>query len=430
MPVIGVVILPIRAVAVGMTAACCGDRCGFKHLLADGAFLMLSAFCGFGSCRVNDPLAGAVSRYIGLVAALALMPVIGVVILPISAIAVGMARRRILIGGLKFHSTCGHGEGGGSLGVVCQGDTALQHDPLVKDLVGLRCVRRNGDLNALHGAGDRCACGNGCRAAGDGNGVIPQGGDLGVLAALIAADGTLLMLQASLGRGGRLVYLPHEGVGRQILCAATRIRAGAVGALMPMALCVRIPRTAVGMGMGTHIRLHGDVLVGLDITAAAAIVILDRYIRLPLHEPRTPEDRIAGFREVSRGAVGIMRGDHHARRVKILADHVLGLGRRCCDLDALHRLDDLQHLKLVEYPHIAARLSRWILKDACLFPVYGHLILCKPGAGILRFCVNKDFYRILRICLNRGVRCQIIPAAACIALLNGNLMDINAHLIC
>ena len=91
MPVIGVVILPICAVAVGMSAACCGDRCGFKHLLADGAFLMLSAFCGFCSCRVNDPLAGAVSRYIGLVAALALMPVIGVVILPICAIAVGMS---------------------------------------------------------------------------------------------------------------------------------------------------------------------------------------------------------------------------------------------------------------------------------------------------------------------------------------------------
>ena len=409
---------------------CCGDRCGFKHLLADGALLMLSAFCGFGSCRVNDPLAGAVSRYIDLVAALALMPVIGVVILPICAIAVGMDRRRILIGGLKFHSTCGHGEGGGSLGVVCQGDTALQHDPLVKDLVGLRCVRRNGDLNALHGAGDSCACGNGCRAAGDGNGVIPQGGDLGVLAALIAADGTLLMLQAGLGRGGRLVYLPHEGVGRQILCAAARIRAGAVGALMPMALCVRIPRTAVGMGMGTHIRLHGDGLVGLDITAAAAIVILDRY-RCPSQSKLvTIEDHVLVSGEVSRGAVGIMRGDHHARRVKILADHVLGLGRRCCDLDALHRLDDLQHLKLVEYPHIAARLSRWILKDACLFPVYGHLILCKPGAGILRFCVNEDFYRILRICLNRGVRCQIIPAAACIALINGNLMDINAHLIC
>ena len=86
MPVVGVVILPICAVAVGMAAACCGDLCGFKNLLADGAFLMLSAFCGFGSCRVNDPLAGAVSRNIGLVAALALMPVVGVVILPIRTV--------------------------------------------------------------------------------------------------------------------------------------------------------------------------------------------------------------------------------------------------------------------------------------------------------------------------------------------------------
>ena len=426
MPVIGVVILPICAIAVGM---CCGDRCGFKNLLADGAFLMLSAVSGFGSCRVNDPLAGAVSRNIGLVAALTLVPVVGAVILPLCAVAVGMAGRRILIGGLNIHIITGHGEGGGGAGLVSQRYAACLNDPLNEVCSG-RSLRRNGDLNALHGVGDRCACGNGCRAAGDGNGVIPQGGDLGVLAALIAADGTLLMLQAGLGRGGRLVYLPHEGVGRQILCAAARIRAGAVGALMPMALCVRIPRTAVGMGMGTHIRLHGDGLVGLDITAAAAIVILDRY-RCPSQSKLvTIEDHVLVSGEVSRGVVGIMRGDHHARRVKILADHVLGLGRRCCDLDALHRLDDLQHLKLVEYPHIAARLSRWILKDACLFPVYGHLILCKPGAGILRFCVNKDFYRILRICLNRGVRCQIIPAAACIALLNGNLMDINAHLIC
>ena len=91
MPVIGVVILPLCAVAVGMSAACCGDCCGFKHLLADGAFLMLCAVGGFGSCRVNDPLAGAVSRNIGLIAALALVPVVGVVILPLCTVAVGMS---------------------------------------------------------------------------------------------------------------------------------------------------------------------------------------------------------------------------------------------------------------------------------------------------------------------------------------------------
>ena len=91
MPVIGVVILPLCAVAVGMSAACCGDCCGFKHLLADGAFLMLCAVGGFGSCRVNDPLAGAVSRNIGLIAALALVPVVGAVILPLCTVAVGMS---------------------------------------------------------------------------------------------------------------------------------------------------------------------------------------------------------------------------------------------------------------------------------------------------------------------------------------------------
>ncbi len=151
-----------------MRAACCGNRCGFKHLLANGAFLMLGAVCGFGSCRVNDPLAGAVSRNIGLVATLALMPVIGVVILPLCAVAVCMAWGRILIGGLKLHFITGHGEGCSSLGGVCQGDIALQHGPLVKDLAGLRCVRRNGHNGVLRDlASDKRACGNGGRALDD-----------------------------------------------------------------------------------------------------------------------------------------------------------------------------------------------------------------------------------------------------------------------
>ena len=168
MPVVGAVILPLCTVAVGMIAACCGDRCGFKNLLADGAFLMLSAVGGFGSCRVNDPLAGAVSLNIGLIAALTLMPVIGVVILPLSAVAVGMAWRRILIGGLELHIIAGHGEGGSRLGGVCQSDIALQHDPLVKDLACLRCVRRNGHNGVLRDlVRDRCPCGNGGRALDD-----------------------------------------------------------------------------------------------------------------------------------------------------------------------------------------------------------------------------------------------------------------------
>ena len=177
MPVVGAVILPLCTVAVGMSAACCGDRCGFKNLLADGAFLMLSAVGGFGSCRVNDPLAGAVSRNIGLVAALALMPVIGVVILPLGAVAVGMAWRRILIGGLELHIIAGHGEGGSRLGGVCQSDIAFQHDPLVKDLACFRCVRRNGHNGVLRDlVRDRCPCGNGGRALDDRDRELGRGG--------------------------------------------------------------------------------------------------------------------------------------------------------------------------------------------------------------------------------------------------------------
>ena len=338
MPVVGAVILPLCTVAVGMSAACCGDRCGFKNLLADGAFLMLSAVGGFGSCRVNDPLAGAVSRNIGLVAALALMPVIGVVILPIRAVAVGMAGRRILIGGLNLHIITGHGEGGGGLGGVCQGDIALQHDPLVKDLACLRCVRRNGhngvlldlvgdggasgnggraldnrerirlyggfgelrldryivcgrgeggggaglvsqcnaarlndpldevlsvrslcrngDLNALHGAGDGCASGNGCRTAGDGNGVIPQGGDLGVLAALGAANGAFLVLDAGGILGSGLVDHPLEAV-------CCRVGLVAALALMPVIGVVILPIRAVAVGMRAACCLvsHDDGLI-------------------------------------------------------------------------------------------------------------------------------------------------------------------------
>ena len=200
-------------IGVIITATCIADAAAVGELgddrilaalsAANGAFLVLDAGGLLGSGLVDHPLEAVCCR-VGLVATLTLMPVIGVVILPICAIAVGM----------------------------CCGD-------------------RYGFKHLL-------------------------------------ADGTLLMLQAGLRLSRRFVYLPHEGVGRQILCAAARIRAGAVGALMPMALCVRIPRTTVGMGMGTHIRLHGDGLVGLDITAAAAIVILCAFSHIALNSSLVP----------------------------------------------------------------------------------------------------------------------------------------------
>ena len=99
-----------------------------------------------------------------------------------------MASRCILIGGLNLHIIAGHGEGGGGAGLVSQCYAACLNDPL-DEVHSVRSLCRNGDLNALLGAGDGCACGNGCRAAGDGNGVIPQGGDLSILAALSMAAG-------------------------------------------------------------------------------------------------------------------------------------------------------------------------------------------------------------------------------------------------
>ena len=105
------------------------------------------------------------------------MPVVGTVILPLGAVAVDMARRRILIGGLELHIIAGHGEGGSRLGGVCQSDIALQHDPLVKDLACLWCVRRNGHNGVLRDlVRDWCPCGNGGRALDDRDRVLGRGG--------------------------------------------------------------------------------------------------------------------------------------------------------------------------------------------------------------------------------------------------------------
>ena len=134
---------------------------------ANGAFLVLDAGGLLGSGLVDHPLEAVCCR-VGLVAALALMPVVGAVILPLCTVAVGMAWRRILIGGLELHIIAGHGEGGSRLGGVCQSDIAFQHDPLVKDLACLRCVRRNGHNGVLRDlVRDECSCGNGGRALDD-----------------------------------------------------------------------------------------------------------------------------------------------------------------------------------------------------------------------------------------------------------------------
>ena len=143
---------------------------------ANGAFLVLDAGGLLGSGLVDHPLEAVCCR-VGLIAALALMPVIGVVILPLGAVAVGMAWRRILIGGLELHIIAGHGEGGSCLGGVCQSDIALQHDPLVKDLACLRCVRRNGHNGVLRDlVRDECPCGNGGCALDDRDCELGRGG--------------------------------------------------------------------------------------------------------------------------------------------------------------------------------------------------------------------------------------------------------------
>ena len=210
-PVVGVVILPICAIAVGMTAACCGDRCGFKHLLADGAFLMLSAFCGFGSCRVNDPLAGAVSRFVlFVVTTRTFVPVVCRIVFPIRTICmtessthrcegiccadctagaaleiycvvcavsrgfkcfrfysfliVGVRMWSVLIGCFHAYCTCRHCECGGCAVCVCKDNAAAYNFPLIKYLAGRSRICGQGNRCTFCRFGDFSACAY-CRLA-------------------------------------------------------------------------------------------------------------------------------------------------------------------------------------------------------------------------------------------------------------------------
>ena len=209
MPVVGVVILPICAVAVGMAAACCGDRCGFKNLLADGAFLMLSAFCGFGSCRVNDPLAGAVSRFVlFVVATRTFVPVVCRIVFPIRTICmtessihryegiccadctagaaleiycvvcavsrgfkcfrfysfliVGVRMWSVLIGRFHTYCTCRHSKCCGCAVCVCKGNAAAYNLPLIKYLAGRSRICSQGNGCTFCRFADFASCAN-CR---------------------------------------------------------------------------------------------------------------------------------------------------------------------------------------------------------------------------------------------------------------------------
>lgn len=173
---IGVIITAACIVGIAAVGELVDDRILAALGAANGAFLVLDAGGLLGSGLVDHPLEAVCCR-VGLIAALALMPVIGVVILPLGAVAVGMAWRRILIGGLELHIIAGHGEGGSCLGGVCQSDIALQHDPLVKDLACLRCVRRNGHNGVLRDlVRDECPCGNGGCALDDRDCELGRGG--------------------------------------------------------------------------------------------------------------------------------------------------------------------------------------------------------------------------------------------------------------
>lgn len=192
---IGVIITAACIVGVAAVGELVDDRILAALGAANGAFLVLDAGGLLGSGLVDHPLEAVCCR-VGLVAALALMPVVGAVILPLCTVAVGMAWRRILIGGLELHIIAGHGEGGSRLGGVCQSDIALQHDPLVKDLACLRCVRRNGHNGVLRDlVRDECPCGKGGCALDDRDNVSGRSGVL--YEPCLAAVGTLAGVENS-----------------------------------------------------------------------------------------------------------------------------------------------------------------------------------------------------------------------------------------
>ena len=290
MPVVGVVILPICAVAVGMAAACCGDRCGFKNLLADGAFLMLSAFCGFGSCRVNDPLAGAVSRFVlFVVATRTFVPVVCRIVFPIRTICmtessihryegiccadctagaaleiycvvcavsrgfkcfrfysfliVGVRMWSVLIGRFHTYCTCRHCKGCGCAVCVCKGNAAAYNFPLIKYLAGRSriCSQGNGCTHCC--LGDRSACTNGCSTAchgyivlnsfpNCGYGSVSSNGNLVANCLFTAANAPSLELLT--GRSSEAVcreriFAGNAGDICHCACTAVRVKAHSVG---------------------------------------------------------------------------------------------------------------------------------------------------------------------------------------------------------
>ena len=199
MPVIGVVILPIRAVAVGMRAACClvshddgliRIHCNVQNIGKHGRCsavygdrVDLIARVGskddrFGRACCKSCLARG-DR---------------------SVTAVYLCRKAIgrngcvLIACRKRNIVCGHGEGGDGACSIGKSHAAGLHDPLVKDLA-IGNYRRDGDLNARSGGGNgipRCRR----RTACDGNCILGRSGILHKLP--LAAAGALAGVENSI----------------------------------------------------------------------------------------------------------------------------------------------------------------------------------------------------------------------------------------
>ena len=167
MPVVICVGLPSFAVSMGVAAARCRDGCGFKHLTANGALLVFSAVCGFGSRSVDDPIACGMSCLIlyavcriGASGVSALFPVVGVVRLPSVVVGVGMARFSVLIGRFYLDIIAAHRECGGCAAYIGNGNVSVDNFPLVELLACLGRIGSDGNHSIFIGTADLAACAN------------------------------------------------------------------------------------------------------------------------------------------------------------------------------------------------------------------------------------------------------------------------------
>ena len=296
---------------------------------ADGAFLMLQTGGGFGGCLVDFPLISMVSLVDHGAAILGGtdMPVGLVIALPRGAGGVLVVGINLLAGCNQLGTTQAVGIAGvaflaagflggvldfGAAGVVGGIHGGLNGAQRLLALV-IRVVLARADAAGAGPVFHIAAGGAGCLyrsvVGNAGMYVIPLG-NFGVLVALVAADGTLLMLQTGGSFGGCLVGLPLE-----VMISLVHLGIAALGGTdMPVGLVIGLPRGAAGVGQLIAVRLTADGTNRLVLTGGSAAGMAGQGQGLLRHG----------------GNGGLVRRQHHAAVVAgpvlVVAGHLAGGG--------------------------------------------------------------------------------------------------------